>query len=168
MKPMHRLSVLWLTVLGLNVLGLTACSSDRSDSGASEDASVDVASKLAGMNRKAEVDPETVTVKLPADYVELGEQEDVSYLHAAYGAALAECAREELDIPWVASEPDGYSPADHMWALYGPWTKAMAEKFAFVPPMGDGALVVNGYVEPPEGYELVPMPNEDLSDEQRN
>jgi len=169
MRLVRQAVAILVGVLVFGMLSLAACSSsDELGGGAQESVSVDVSSKLAGMNRKAEVDPETATVKLPADYVELGEQEDVSNLHAAYSAALAECAREELGVPWVALEPDGYKPTSHMWNLYGPWTKPVAEKFAFVPPMGDGALVVNGYVEPPEGYELVPMPNEDLSDEQRN
>ena len=148
--------------LALGALGLTACSSDKAGGGASGSASVDVSSKLAGMNRKAEVDPETATVKFPVDYVELGEQEDSSVLRAASEAAVAECAREELGIPWVATEPDGYMPTEHMWQRYGPWTKPVAEKFGFVDPMGDGALIVNGYVEEPEGYEPIPWPNAEI------
>jgi hypothetical protein len=160
--------VVALTVaLALGALGLAACSSDESNGGASENASVDVSLKLTEMNRRAEVDPETATVKFPVDYVGLSDQEDSDYLSAAYSAALTKCAREELDIPWVALEPDGYSPTAHMWTKYGPWTKPVAEKFAFAIPMGDGALIVNGLVDEPEGYELTPLPNEDLPEEQK-
>jgi len=164
---MHKRVVALTVALALGAMSLTACSSDESGGGASGSASVDVASKLAGMNRKAEVDPETATVKFPVDYVELGEQEDAAQIGAAYSATVAKCAREELDIPWVAYDPDPYSPTAHMWTKYGPWTKPVAEKFAFAIPMGDGALIVNGLVDEPEGYEWPTDPNENLSSAQR-
>ncbi|AWE43216.1 MULTISPECIES: hypothetical protein [unclassified Actinobaculum] len=167
MKSPNRIAALLLAALALGAIGLAACSSDSSNDSVSATTPVDVSSKLAGMNRKAEVDPETAIVKLPVDYVEQGQPETSDYIMTAYSAALAKCAREELGIPWVAIEPDGYSPTAHMWTKYGPWTKPVAEKFAFVPPLGDGALIVNGFVDTPEGYELTPLPNEDLSEEQR-
>ncbi|AWE43215.1 hypothetical protein [Actinobaculum sp. 313] len=167
MHTVKRVAVLTIA-LALGASAVAACSSDESGGGASGSASVDVSSKLAGMSRKAEVDPETAVVKFPVDYVELGEQEDSSILYSARDAAVAECAREELGIPWVATEPDGYMPTAHMWQRYGPWTKPVAEKFAFVDPMGDGALIVNGYVEEPDGYELIPWPNEGIPEADRN
>ncbi|MGO1592408.1 MAG: hypothetical protein ACTH1Z_10340 [Ancrocorticia sp.] len=105
---------------------------------------------------------------LPVDNVALGEQEDSSVMYAARDAALAQCARDELGIPWVAEEPDGYMPTRHMWDRYGPWTKPVAEKFGFVEPMGDGGLIVNGIVDPPPDYEPIPWPNETIPESERD
>ena len=158
----HRMTVL---VLAMLLVGALASGCTGSDEG---DASAGGTTNLNGINPKAEVDPETAVVTLPVDYVALGEQEDSSTIWAARDAAIAQCAREELNIPWVATAPDPYIPAEHMWARYGPWTKPVAEKFAFVDPMGDGALIVNGIVEEPEGHEWIPWPNEGIPEEQRS
>ncbi|MGO1592516.1 hypothetical protein [Ancrocorticia sp.] len=122
---------------------------------------------MSSLKRTAELDPETGIVQLPSDSVELGEQVDSSVLTSAYMASVAQCSRDNLDIPWVAERPDPYMPSEHMWSRYGPWTKSIAEKYAFVRPMGDGALIVNDIVPEPEDHEWVPDPNEGLSMEER-
>lgn len=158
----HRMTVL---VLAMLLVGALASGCTGSDEG---DASAGGTTNLNGINPKAEVDPETAVVTLPVDYVALGEQEDSSTIWAARDAAIAQCAREELNIPWVATAPDPYMPTRHMWARYGPWTEDVAQKFGFVEPMGDGALIVNGIVEEPEGHEWIPWPNEGIPEEQRS
>ncbi|AWE43214.1 hypothetical protein [Actinobaculum sp. 313] len=165
MYTLKRVATLTV-VLALGTLGLTACSSDEPVDDVSDTPTVDVASRLAGMNRKAEVDPETATVRLPADYVVQETEEEGEVISAAHDAAAAECAREELGIPWVATEPAELLPTDEMWSDYGPWTKSVAEKFAFVEPQSDRKLIFNGYVEKPEGYvgiEDAPGPNDHIS-----
>ncbi len=150
-----------LGVLCVSIV-LVGCSDSGGEKGASGSSS-----NLSGLNLEAEVDPETAVVTLPADYVALGEQVDSSTLSSAYLAAIAECSRMDLGVPWTAEMPDPYMPTRHMWTRYGPWTKPVAEKFAFVLPMGDGGLIVNGFVEEPEGHEWVPDPNEALTEAQR-
>ncbi len=122
---------------------------------------------LSGFSAKAELDPATATVSFPADQVALGDQEDSSVLLSAVAVAGAKCARDTLNIPWVALPPDPYSPTAHMYTYYGPWTKTVAEKFAFVTPMGDGALMVNGYIAEPEGHVWIDDPNAAISEEDR-
>ena len=162
MKVSYKRVPVLLVVLCISVV-LAGCSDSEDENGTSGSAS-----NLSGLNLKAEVDPETAIVTLPVDYVALGEQEDSSIIWAARDAAIAQCAREELDIPWVATAPDPYMPTRHMWARYGPWTEDVAQKFGFVEPMGDGALIVNGIVEEPEGHEWIPWPNEGIPEEQRS
>ncbi|MFT0847269.1 hypothetical protein VR010_05865 [Actinomycetaceae bacterium L2_0104] len=158
----RRLATLRLLVTSSLVVLTAGCtSSDEADSSGSGSASPNA------LNLGAEVDYEKAIVTLPADQVAFGEQVDASTLSSAHMAAVAQCARDELGIPWTAEMPDPYIPAEHMWVRYGPWTKPVAEKFAFIRPMGDGALIVNGYVPKPEGHEWDLGPNVDISDDQR-
>lgn len=156
-------------IIFFGVAGCGAASSkgDGTSHSTSSD-SAQVETVLEGLNRKAEVDPDTAIVTLPVDFVSIGEQTESSVIFRAREAALAKCAREKLNVPWTATAPDPYIPTLHMWTKYGPWTTSVAEKFAFVEPMGDGALIVNGFVPAPEGHEFIPWPNEDISEDSRN
>ena len=162
--PIGARLVACVILLVLFVAGCGGTPTDQPNSGVNGNADPD----LSSLSRTAEVDPETAIVTLPEDAVTRGEQVDSSTLSAARDARVAQCARDELDIPWVAERPDPYIPAMHMWNWFGPWTKPVAEKFAFVEPMGDGALIVNGIVEPPADYEPIPWVNENIAEADRD
>lgn len=163
-RPVGARAAACLTCLVLFVAGCGGTST----SGPNGSVTGSVQSDLSNLNRKAEVDSETAIVNLPVDAVDRGEQVDSTTLRAARDARVAQCARDELDIPWVAERPDPYIPAMHMWSMFGPWTQPVAEKFAFVEPMGDGALIVNGIVEEPADYEPIPWVNENIAEADRD
>ncbi len=116
---------------------------------------------------EAVIDRDSAIVHFPSDSFARWDQEGDAILTAAYLGALAVCAQTKLNIPWRTDTPDPYSPTAHMWNAYGPWTKEVAEKFAFVRPKGDRALVTSGIVEAPEGYEAFPDLNEGISPSDR-
>ena len=124
-------------------LGVSGCASEGGDAG-SED--------LRGINPNAELDSENARVHLPSDYVRTADSDspyEYTLLDNVSEGAYIKCAREKLGMDLASYPLSRDEPAYHMFWVYGPWTKPVAEKFAFVPPMSDGALMANGLVPRP-------------------
>ncbi|MBM7824330.1 hypothetical protein JOD55_000157 [Arcanobacterium pluranimalium] len=91
-------------------------------------------SSSTDLNLKADIDREALTVTLPASRYILNNV-DRQFLESAQSAAVAKCAREELNIPWVGWSLDHVGGGKRtVFSEFGPWTKAMAEHNAFGNP----------------------------------
>ena len=130
------------------VLGssLAACAGDDVDSVNEQ--------YVSGINPKAELDYDAATVRLPSSYVETNYQEnDMFLLDDASSGAYLKCAHEKAGFDMTVGYPvDREEPVRDVFWRYGPWTKEMAEKYAFVPPLTDGEMMFNGFVPRPADW----------------
>ncbi len=148
------------------VLGssLAACAGDDVDSVNEQ--------YVSGINPKAELDYDAATVRLPSSYVETNYQEnDMFLLDDASSGAYLKCAHEKAGFDMTVGYPvDREEPVRDVFWRYGPWTKEMAEKYAFVPPLTDGEMMFNGFVPRPADWvapESSGNPFEGVSDQER-
>ncbi|PWF25973.1 hypothetical protein DD236_07655 [Ancrocorticia populi] len=144
------------------VLSLCACSTNAGDSSASSPS----LNQVDGLDLMADVDPDAGTVVLPADRFQLSENK-LTILSTAGDIGITKCARS-LGIPMMVSSADP-DPVYDMWYQFGPWTVDMAERFAFVPPMTDADMVVNGIEGAPADSksandDYVPLPEDQLDE----
>ncbi|MFT0847268.1 hypothetical protein VR010_05860 [Actinomycetaceae bacterium L2_0104] len=130
--------------------GLMGCTNGGSSANGS--------ASLRGINPNAELDYENARVHLPSDYVTTRDHiYELSLIDSAAEGAVIKCAREEAGLDLKGYPIDKDEPTRYVFWKYGPWTEAVAEKFAFVPPMTDGELVANGLV--PQSVDPVESPN---------
>ncbi|MFT0848949.1 hypothetical protein VR010_14515 [Actinomycetaceae bacterium L2_0104] len=142
-------------------LGVSGCVSESEGS---------VSASLRGINPNAELDYENAVVHAPRDYVDTNFRDyDDLLIDTASNGAFIKCVREKVGVDLKSYPIVRDEPVYHMFWRYGPWTKPVAEKFAFVPPTTDGALMANGLVPRPADYEEPESlnPYEDLSEEDR-
>lgn len=148
---MRSRSVLAVGISLLTMGGMLAACTDSGDSMGSA-AKSSPSQHVSGVNPNAELDPDNAVVHLPADYVNTTFREyDSLLINDASGGAFVKCVDKKLGIKLKGYPLSPYEPTYEMFWRYGPWTKKVAEKFAFVTPMSNRDLIENGYVPRPEG-----------------
>ncbi len=131
-------------ILVLGCVFLAACSPTGSGSTSQE-------SPHSNVEPTAELDYDAAIVHLPADQVSTSDQmNEFMTIDEATRGAILKCAREKTEFTLPKNVPIGDDqPIRRVYWRYGPWTKEVAEKFAFVPPMTDGELIANQLVPRP-------------------
>ncbi|MGO1591967.1 MAG: hypothetical protein ACTHW1_09120 [Ancrocorticia sp.] len=135
--------------LSLAAMVLAGCSDDSP--GEATPSAEDAGADLSGIDLTADVDPEAGTVILPIGRFMPTPDENAT-VSIARETAVTVCARDK-GVAWPRVEKWNPDPTAEMYALYGPWTQEIAEKFAFAGPQSDDSLIRNMIVEPPAGYE---------------
>ncbi|MGO1590480.1 MAG: hypothetical protein ACTHW1_02005 [Ancrocorticia sp.] len=134
------------------VLGLAAC-------GDAEESETNLA-KVTGINPNAELDYDTGIVYFPAEpLTTLDRDHDMELISSAGEGVFSQCVFDKTGTKLDPYPIDREEPIRDVFFIYGPWTKPIAEKFAFVLPMTDGELTFNGYVPRPEGFVEPPSGN---------
>lgn len=150
--------------------GLILMAASMSVSGCVSESEGSASASLRGINPNAELDYENAVVHVPRDYVDTNFRDyDYNLIDTATEGAFIKCVREEVGVDLKGYTVERDEPVRRIFWRYGPWTKPVAEKFAFVPPMTDGELMANGYVPRPADY-VEPeslYPYEGLSEEDR-
>lgn len=137
---------------------MAACTGSGDSTGSAAESSQ--SQHISGVDQNAELDPDNAVVHLPGDHVNTTFRENDSFLiNDASGGAFVKCVDETLGIKLSGYPLNPYEPTYEMFWRYGPWTKAVAQKFAFVIPMSERDLIENGYIPRPEGDNERPVLN---------
>ncbi|WP_250442651.1 hypothetical protein [Actinotalea sp. C106] len=150
----HKTTPGYLAILG--ALLVAGCASPQVDEPAlSEDV-------VAGISVRAELDPQTGAVILPADRLKYDQLEEMDLAHAtAY--AVAACA-EERGVTFAPPE-SASDPVYRSETYFGPWTTTQANSFGFVMPMTEADLAANGIINGTSDNTSAATPNGDLSEQ---
>lgn len=108
---------------------------------------------LNGINPSAELDYDEATVHFPGDDLTTTDRIYENELVIAAGEGVfIKCVKDKTGTGLPAYPIDPEEPIRDVFFIYGPWTKPVAEKFAFLMPMTDGELSFNGYIPRPDDY----------------
>lgn len=125
--------------LGAVALLMTACGAGQSQSAPASSVPV------SGLDMTADIDAETGRVTLPGDRLTISDDE-MTIFNAAQTTAVAQCAHDELGLPYPAYRPYLSYPMKH---FFGPWTVEMASQFGFVMPQSETSLMRSHIIPDP-------------------